>query len=85
MFVPRRIYGDYLSSLLTSCMQPIDARCKVTIETVDAQVIDISENDDQQATLHLDNGESFDADRIVLATGNPTAGIFSMRIVAQPR
>ena len=41
MFVPRRIYGDYLRGLLATCITPIDARCQVQVETIDDEAIDI--------------------------------------------
>jgi uncharacterized NAD(P)/FAD-binding protein YdhS len=76
MFVPRRIYGDYLCGLLASCLDPIDARCQVRVKTISAEVVDVVVDGNDQATLLLNSGESLAADRVVLATGNQPPGSF---------
>ncbi len=68
-FVPRRIYGDYLRSLLFTCSRPSDNRLPVQIETLDGQAVDVLARDDG-ATVILEDGQQIDADKVLLATGN---------------
>ena len=77
MFAPRRIYGDYLRSLLASCLDPIDGRCRVRTEAIDDEAVDVELNGNGCATVILKNGSPFEADQIVLATGNQAPGQFS--------
>ena len=76
MFAPRRVYGDYLRSLLASCMTPIDSRCQVQIDTVNDEAVDVVAGDDGGVNVVVSSGDSFDADRVVLATGNQPPGSF---------
>ena len=76
MFAPRRVYGDYIRSLLATCMHPIDARCPVKVEAINDEAVDIACDGAGAATVLLKHGESFDADQIVLATGNQPPGSF---------
>lgn len=76
MFAPRRAYGDYLRSLLESCMNPIDARCRVRIEAVQDEAVDVVVDVAGTANVLLKSGDSLEADRIVLATGNQPPGSF---------
>ena len=76
MYVPRRIYGDYLCGLLASCQQPVDARGNVQVQTVEDEVVDIVVADEGAANVLLDSGESLDADQVLLATGNQPPGSF---------
>ncbi len=75
MFAPRRVYGDYLRGLLASYLNPIDARCQVKLEAFDAEAVDVVVNGDE-AEILLANGESVEANQIVLATGNQPPGTF---------
>jgi uncharacterized NAD(P)/FAD-binding protein YdhS len=77
IFAPRRVYGDYLRGLLASCMNPIDARCQVKIETVDAEAVGVELLEDETANVQLSRGEPISANRILLATGNQPPGSFS--------
>lgn len=77
MFAPRRIYGDYLRGLLATCLDPIDARCQVKVETIDDEAVDIVVDAEDNATVVLKGGDSIDADQILLATGNQPPGSFS--------
>ncbi|MEM7473600.1 MAG: FAD/NAD(P)-binding protein [Planctomycetota bacterium] len=70
MFAPRRVYGDYLRGLLSASMNPIDARSSVRIEAIEDEAVDVALDDSGSATVQLKDGDSFQADRIVLATGN---------------
>ncbi|MEC7567324.1 MAG: FAD/NAD(P)-binding protein [Planctomycetota bacterium] len=76
MYVPRRVYGDYLCGLLATCQQPIDARCHVQVETIDNEVVDIVVADPGETIVLLKNGDSLDADQVLLATGNQPPGSF---------
>ncbi len=77
MFVPRRVYGDYLSGLLAACLNPIDARCQAQVETIDDEVVDIVVDDETtHATILLRANEPLAADQVVLATGNQPPGAF---------
>lgn len=76
MFVPRRVYGDYLRSLLASCMNPIDARCQVNVESVDDEAVDVQITEDGSAVVMLKSGDPIDAQQVVLATGNQPPGSF---------
>ena len=61
MYVPRKIYGDYLCGLLATCQQPIDARCNVTVQTITNNGV---------IQVCLERGEPIDANQVLLATGN---------------
>lgn len=77
MFAPRRLYGDYLRSLLGSCLTPIDARNHVTVESINDEAVDVViDGEGRSATVLLKSGESVDAEQIVLATGNQPPGSF---------
>lgn len=69
VFVPRRVYGDYLRALtLTYCM-PVDTRNQVHIELVEDTAIDVAKEPGKVA-VSLASGKTLEADRVVLATGN---------------
>lgn len=67
-FVPRRIYGDYLHGLLFSHTATA-AEKKIQIETVAGGVTSVIPAI-SGATVLLSNGQSINAHRVVLATGN---------------
>jgi uncharacterized NAD(P)/FAD-binding protein YdhS len=65
-FVPRTLYGDYLEWLLDdSASRAPD----VEITRRSGDVVDVSLAD-RRARLHLRDGDSLEADRVVLALGN---------------
>jgi uncharacterized NAD(P)/FAD-binding protein YdhS len=68
-FVPRRVYGDYLRDLLFWQTQPLAGAGRVQIQCIDDEVLDLA-NDGQGAQLVLKSGDTLQADRVVLATGN---------------
>lgn len=76
MFAPRRVYGDYLRGLLAACLNPIDARSTVRTEAIEAEAIDIDIAENGAATITLKNGETLQAEQVVLATGNQPPGSF---------
>lgn len=76
MFVPRRVYGDYLRSLLLHYMRPIDNQQSAEIQIIEDEAVDITPQDDGFSEVRLGSGETLLADRVLLATGNqPPAAI----------
>lgn len=69
MFIQRRVYGDYLRSLLFAYARPINGRSGVQIDTIDGEVLNIVE-EVQGGTVALADGSRIDADKVVIATGN---------------
>ncbi|MGB0578984.1 MAG: FAD/NAD(P)-binding protein [Limisphaerales bacterium] len=69
MFVPRRVFGDYLRSLLFNYMQPVDEHHPATIEAIENKAIDIKPVTGG-AEIEFANGDTVRTDRILLATGN---------------
>jgi uncharacterized NAD(P)/FAD-binding protein YdhS len=70
-FVPRRVYGDYLQSLFLWYTRVLADGKKVRINRHDAEAVDIVPAAGR-ATVVAAAGLTFDADKIVLATGNHT-------------
>ncbi|WP_417384623.1 FAD/NAD(P)-binding protein [Gimesia sp.] len=69
-YVPRRIYGDYLRSILATYMQPIDRHHPAEIQVIEQEAVDIEFNFEGTAEITLKDGSMIDADRVLLATGN---------------
>ena len=69
-YVPRRIYGDYLRSILATYMQPIDSHHPAEIQVIEQEAVDIEFNFAGVAEITLKDGTTIDADRVLLATGN---------------
>ena len=74
-FVPRHIYGDYLSETLAACQ----TRSPDRVETVPSEALSVTQ-DSCFAVVQLSNGSKIAADRIVLSLGNlpphdPIAGM----------
>lgn len=67
-FVPRRIYGVYIQSLLSSARQ--EARRGVLLDTRSDEVVGIRSLRGRW-TLQLRSGGRITADQVVMATGNP--------------
>ncbi len=67
-YLPRRIYGAYIESLLDDARQ--QARSGVSLEIRIDEVIGLAHGADA-TTLHLRNHRRLRADRVVLACGNP--------------
>lgn len=83
-FVSRRRYGDYLEWLLDDATSRAGANAEIVRRTGD--VVDISLAG-ATATLTLRDGESIEADRVVLALGNlpPRDPIPAGRLNGDPR
>ena len=67
-FLPRRIYGFYLESLLAAAQQ--GARRGVSLEVRNDEVLGLRPTD-EGVSLRLGSGGQLRADRLVLALGNP--------------
>jgi len=77
-FAPRRVYGDYLRSLLFNYARPVDEHHPAGIELIEAEAVDVIPRDDGGAEVAIEDGRIVRADRVLLATGNqPPAGISS--------
>lgn len=87
MFVPRRVYGDYLRSLLLGYMRPIDDHHPAGIRVIEDEAVDVAVNDSDEfgesvefdplrgpVRVVLRSGDSHEADRVLLATGNQPPG-----------
>ena len=68
-FVPRQIYGDYLRSIVQHHLQSPGEMAPVTSEFVIGRAVDV-EPRDAHCLVHLADGSTVEADRVVLATGN---------------
>lgn len=69
MFVPRRLYGDYIHGLLFA-HSGLAAQKGITIETIATEAVRIAPSA-AGAQVELGNGQSLSADKVILATGNP--------------
>ena len=68
-FMPRRVYGDYLSSLAWYYSGPLNSGSGVEIKNIQGEVVDLIP-ETRGARLLLADGTTLLADRVVLATGN---------------
>ena len=64
-FVPRRIYGDYIASLLTMSK----GRSLHRLSIVQGTCVDVSE-EQNEAIVRLDDGRFYVGDTVILATGH---------------
>lgn len=69
-FVPRRVYGDYLQALFLWYSRAFADGKKVRIDRHDATALDVVP-DGEHVTVRASGDLSLEADRVVLATGNP--------------
>ncbi|MGD2070465.1 MAG: FAD/NAD(P)-binding protein [Gemmatimonadota bacterium] len=67
-YLPRRLFREYLLGLLAGAVA--DRRDEVTFEHVQGAATDL-EVGGSEVTIRLDGGETLEADRVVLALGNP--------------
>jgi len=68
-FMPRRIYGDYLRSLMHHHLQVLNPAHPMTVEFVVGEAIDIEPVDGRSIVI-LRDGRRLEADKVVLAIGN---------------
>ena len=66
-FLPRWIYGEYISSVLAEAQK--NAAVGVELERIKGEVVDI-EDEMEGVRIRCGDGRSFLADRVVLAIGN---------------
>ena len=69
VFVPRRVYGDYLRAVSLPYYVPVDSRNPVQIERIDDTAVGVAHRPGG-ATVELASGKTVEAARVVLATGN---------------
>jgi uncharacterized NAD(P)/FAD-binding protein YdhS len=69
LFVPRKVYGDYLRTLLLWHSRPLQDRPNTQIEVVDEEAVDIVPGI-RGATVRLASGTDIKTNKVVLATGN---------------
>ena len=82
-FVPRMVYGDYLRSIMHHHLQSAGGRTPVTTEFLAGEVFDIKPAGDT-VVIRLMDSTGFEADRVVLATGNePPAGLPGAETLAE--
>lgn len=68
-FIARQIYGEYLSSLVQQYLvEPVESS-SVTTEFIVGDAVDIDVRGDA-SVVHLADGATLQADRVILATGN---------------
>ena len=70
-FISRQVYGDYLRAIVQHHLQSPGAMTPVTSQSVVGDVRDV-EPLDAGGLVHLADGTTLRADRVVLATGNET-------------
>jgi uncharacterized NAD(P)/FAD-binding protein YdhS len=68
-FIARQIYGDYLSTLVVHYLRTPGTLTPVTTKFVVGAAVDVTPGEGR-CTVHVDDGTSLPADRVVLATGN---------------
>jgi uncharacterized NAD(P)/FAD-binding protein YdhS len=69
-FVPRRVYGDYLQALFLWYSRAFADGKKVRIDWLDAEALDVVPAG-ERVTVIAAGGVALEADKVVLATGNP--------------
>ncbi len=72
-FISRMVYGDYLRSIMQHHLQSTGGMTPVTASFVLSEAVDI-EPHENRAIVHLADGSTLQAHRVVLATGNEAPG-----------
>jgi uncharacterized NAD(P)/FAD-binding protein YdhS len=68
-FIPRRIYGDYLQSVLFWHAKAADSKALGGVESIAGEAVDIALSG-SSAVVTIEGNRQIKADKIVLATGN---------------
>ncbi len=76
MFIPRKIYGDYICGIATTYLHPVDPKALVDLQVIDDEAVNVVFKGDE-ATVTLKAGEPVAANIVVLATGNQPPGTFA--------
>jgi uncharacterized NAD(P)/FAD-binding protein YdhS len=69
-FISRQVYGDYLRAIVQHHLQSPGAMTPVSSEAVVGAAVDVEPLESGGALVHLADGSTLEADRVVLATGN---------------
>lgn len=69
IFVPRRVYGDYVRAVSLMYLASVDSRHQVQIEIVEETAVSVTKRPGG-AVIATESGKTVEADRVVLATGN---------------
>ena len=69
MFIPRRVFGDYLLAVALPYTDPVDPMASVKIEFVCGEAVDFQQKENRSYVILSDCSEVV-ADKIVLALGN---------------
>lgn len=78
MFVPRRIYGDYIRGIASIFLNPVMPGSEVHLHVINDVAIDINKLEGGNAEVMLQSGKTIEADSVLLATGHqPPAGFRS--------
>lgn len=81
-FIPRQTYGDYLTAIVGHHLRASSGISSIATEFVTGEAVDITPAG-PGCTIHLANGATVPADRVVLATGNePPAALPGTDVVA---
>ena len=83
MFVPRRIYGDYIRGIASIFLNPVLPGTEVKLSVIDDVATDIVKLDGGDASVMLQSGKRIEAESVLLATGHqPPAGFPSLSPVS---
>jgi len=75
-FIPRRIYGDYLRSLVEFYRRPVQPDSQTRLDVMEDEAVDIEPGEHSGARVLLKEGDSLESSAVLLATGNqPPAAI----------
>ncbi|MBL4886072.1 MAG: FAD/NAD(P)-binding protein [Planctomycetaceae bacterium] len=78
MFVPRRIYGDYIRGIAANFLSPVMPGAEVHLIVIDDVAVDVTKLEGGNAAIKLQSGKTIEADSVLLATGHqPPAGFRS--------
>ncbi len=83
MFVPRRIYGDYLRGIASIFLNPVMPGCEVKLSVLEDVATDVIKLENGDASVVLQSGKKIEAEAVLLATGHqPPAGFPSLSPVS---
>ncbi len=68
-YAPRAIHGQYMQFVLSTIEESFSPG--ISLQRISAQVLDLTDTPHTR-TLALDNGQSLNVDKVVIATGHPT-------------
>lgn len=68
-FLPRKLYGLYLSALLKEIRTSASNKSNCHFETIQKTVVNIAEAENQKLRVIFDDNQFLDVDKVILATG----------------